>query len=191
MLLADSEDHQEIVDGGNKTGKQYNMKMNAQKTISMVISKRDSQMIKIFVDGVEIDEVKSFNYRYLRQKITEDGRCKEDIIRRIGITKTSFSKISGILTTSRIPLKTRTRILHGYVWSTSLYGAETWKISKPMRERLNGFEVWCFRKVLKIKWIDRIINRAVLNKINTPKRLYSTTQTRTLMFFDHMMRKDL
>ena len=59
-----------------------------------------------------------------------------------------------------------------------------------MRDRLNAFEMWYYRKMLKIKWMGRITNRAVLNTINTPKRLYPTTQTRTLKFFSHMMRKD-
>ena len=126
--------------------------------------------IKITVDGAEIDQVRNFSY--LGHLITEDGRCDEEIRRRIGIAKTAFLKMNAILTTPRIPLQTRMRILYCYIWSTLLYGAETWTISKLMRDRLKAFEMWCYRKMLMIKWSDRITNEEVMKRINTHKRLY-------------------
>ena len=162
MLLAESEKElQEIVDTVNEAGRQYNMKMNAKKTIVMVIGKQgESPQVKIKVDGAEIEQVKSFTY--LGHKITEDGRCNEEIKRRIGIAKTAFSKMNSILTKPHVSLTTRTKILYCYIWSTLLYGAETWTITKPMRERLNAFEMWCYRRMLSIKWSDKVTNAEVL-----------------------------
>ena len=167
------------------------MRMNAKKTKAMVISKQgESPLLKIKVDGAEIEQVKSFIYMYLGHKITEDGRCDEEIKRRIGIARTAFSKMNSILAKPQISLKTRMRILYCCIWPPLLYGAETWTISKPMRDRLIAFEMWCYRKMLMIKWSDRITNVEVLRRINTQKRLYKTIQIRTLKFFGHTIRRD-
>jgi len=62
-----------------------------------------------------------------------------------------------------VDLEVRKRFLKIYVWSIALYGCETWTISTIEKRKLEAFEMWCYRKILKIKWIDRITNEAVSN----------------------------
>ena len=177
-----------MVDQVNEAGKVYNMKMNAKKTKTMVVSKSEEDTpIKIMVDEAEIEQVK--NFIHLGHKITTDGRCEEEIRRRIGIEKTAFSKMHHVLVKTQISLPTRIPILHCYIWSTLLYGAETWTISKLMKDQLQAFEMWCYRRMLKISWTERVTNEAVLRRIKPKNNLYKTIQTKILKYFGHIIRR--
>ena len=95
--------------------------MNIKKTKVMLVHKeQDDKIVTINVDGEALDQVKS--YQYLGQIVTDDGRCDTEIKRRIGIAKTSFVKMKDVLTSKRMMLSTRKRLLHCYVMSTLLYG---------------------------------------------------------------------
>ena len=189
VLLADSEESlQAILNEGNEAGKAFNMKMNAKKTKTMIITKKDDKpKINITIDGTDIAQVPKFTY--LGQIMTEDGRCEEEIKRRINIAKTTFSKMNKVLTSRKIPLDTRKRILQCYVWSTLQYGAETWTITKTMADRLSGFEMWTYRRMLRISWTEKITNEEVLRKINIKKRLFNIIQTKKLQYFGHIIRQ--
>ena len=92
---------------------------------------RKKPKISTTIDGTNIEQVT--NFPYLGQKITEDGRCEEEIKRRINIAKTTFSKMSKVLKSKKIALNTRKRILQ--------YGVETWTITASMAKRLSAFEM--------------------------------------------------
>ena len=94
------------------------------------------------------------------------------------------------LTKPQIPQSTRKRILQCYTWSTLLYAAETWTTSNATRDRLRAFELWCYRKMLNIRWTDRTTNEEVLRRINIKVRLLKTIQRRTLKFFGHIVRQE-
>ena len=124
----------------NEVGKLYNMKMNAKKTKAILISKNENKpKVNIKVDGTAVEEVGSFGY--LGQTVSDDGRCVDEIKKRIGIAKNTFSKMKDVLKSTKIPFNTRKRILQCYVWSTLLYGAETWTITKVMKTRIEAFEL--------------------------------------------------
>jgi hypothetical protein len=190
VLLAESEESlQDIMNEVNIAGKTFNMKMNAKKTKTMIITKKaDKPKINTSIDGTCIEQVAQFPY--LGQKITEDGRCEEEIKRRINIAKTTFSKMTKILTSRKINVETRKRILQCYVWSTLLYGAETWTISENMAKRLSALEMWCYRRMLRISWTEKITNEEVLQKAEIKKRLYTTIQTKKLQYFGHIIRQN-
>ena len=113
----------------------------------------------------------------------------ENIKRRIGIAKTTFSKMANVLTSKKIPLVTRKRILKCYVWSTLQYGAETWTISVTMSKRLAAFEMWTYRLMLRISWKDMIRNETVLERVNAKERLLKIIQCKKLKYFGHMIRQ--
>ena len=94
----------------NEVGKLYNMKMNAKKTTAMVSSRNyNKPRVNIKVDGTAVEQVGSFNY--LGQRVSDDGRCVDEIKKRIGIAKTTFLKMSNVLKSTKIPLSTRKTIL--------------------------------------------------------------------------------
>jgi hypothetical protein len=87
-------------------------------------------------------------------------------------------------------LEVRKRFLKIYKWSIALYGCETWTISAIEKRKLEAFEMWCYRKMLRIKWIDRITNEAVLNRIKEKKILWHTVKVRRTKMIGHLLRHE-
>ena len=95
--------------------------------------------------------------------LCRDGQCNTDIRSRIGQAKIAFAKIPNLLVLN-INLETRNKLLKTYVWSVALYGCEAWTIDKEER-RLQAFEMWCYGKLLKINWEDKVTNEEILNLV--------------------------
>ena len=151
----------------------------------IITKKDDKPKISTTIDGTDIEQ--GTNFPYLGQIITEDGRCEEEIKRRINIAKTTFSKMSKVLKSKKIALNTRKRILQCYIWSTLQYGVETWTITESMAKRLSAFEMWCYRKMLGISWMEKVLNEEVLERAKIKKRLYNFIQTKKLQYFGHII----
>ena len=190
VLLAESqEDLQKIVDKVNAVGKQFKMKMNAKKTKTMLFTnKQIKPKMEIKVDDANIEQVSSFVY--LGHLMTEDGKNEHEIRRRIEIARSVFQKMCKTLTSQSLSIETRKRILHCYVFSTLLYGAETWTISDQMMERLRAFEMWTYRRMLKISWTTKTTNDEVLKRMNPKDRLTETIKQKKLKYFGHVCRHD-
>ena len=135
VLLAESEQQlQQILDSVNTAGKEFGMKMNPKKTKMMLINRDDNKsMMNITIDGTPVEQVNKFVY--LGQLITDDGKCDSEIFRRIEIAQGTFMKMARVLTSGQIALTTLKRLLKCYVWTTLLYGSETWTITSRMSER--------------------------------------------------------
>jgi hypothetical protein len=190
VLLAESEEElQSIVNKVNAAGKKYNMKMNSKKTKTMVMSKKEIKpTIHIYIDETCTEQVQQFIY--LGQRFTNDARCDAEIARRIEIARSAFRKMNSILTTRRNSIETRKRLLKCYVWSTLLYGAETWTISQKMNKRLEAFEMWSYRRMLRISWTKKVSNKEVLQLIHAKRSLIRLIRTKKLKYFGHMIRQD-
>ena len=187
-LIANSEEGlQMIVDEVNERSKSLGLYMNVTKTKVMLMHKKEEdKKVTILVGGKELKQVKS--YLYLGQMVTSDGRCDTEIKRRIGIAKSSFGKMKDALTSRRLNLSTRKRLLHCYVMSTLLYGCETWTISKQMEDRLGAFELWAYRKLLRISYLEHRTNEWVLNKVGEERSLLRTIKTKKCSYFGHIIR---
>ena len=126
---------QALLTAVNEKGKPYGMEMNIIKTKSMVISRKNPvPNISISVEGKPIQQVD--RKVYLGYMATEDGKCDKEIKRRIGIARTAFESMAKILTSRNISIELRSRIAKCYIWSTLLYGAETWTLTKVTSDKL-------------------------------------------------------
>ena len=141
VLLAEGPTCQQaLLTAVNEKGKPYGMEMNIIKTKSMVISrKKPVPNININVEGKPIQQVDRMVY--LGYMATEDGKCDKEVKRRIGIARTAFESMSKILTSRNISIEWRLRIAKCYIWSTLLYGAETWTLTKVTSHKLEAFEI--------------------------------------------------
>ena len=167
-LLAGNEKDLTELTSKMKEVKQFGMKINIKKNKAMVVSKKpNSPKINIAIDGHNIEQVTS--YMYLGSLITEDGRCEKEIKRRIMIARTTFTNVRTLLSCRCIHLKTRLRAIKCYIWPTLFSGAETWTITKSLLSRLDAFEMWVYRRVLKISWTDKITNEEVLRRMGTDR----------------------
>src|SRR6478672_2404518 len=139
------------------------MKINIKKIKAMVVSRNGRERVNITVAGQNVEQVSKF--RYLGSLISEDGRCLDDVKPRIGMAKDAFNKRKELLTRS-IRVDRRKRLVKTLVWPVVLYGCETWTMRKKEINRLNAFEMWVWRRMGKVSWIDKRTNEQVLSSKN-------------------------
>lgn len=158
---------QRMVNRLNKESQKYGMKINASKTKVMRIQRHQTnRALKIKVQHEELEQVTSF--RYLGTIISEDGRDEKEIWTRIAMARGAFTNLDRILKDSTMPLKLRRQLLKCYVWSIMRYGSETWTISVKVKKKIQAFEMWCYRRMLKISYQEKVTNAKVLEQMRMP-----------------------
>ena len=191
VLLAESEEElQALVDAVKEESAKYGLEMNTKKTKTMVIRRDTDKVLNvdIKVDGVTLEQVGK--YQYLGQIIKEDGRCEDEIKRRIGIARTNFMKLKEILITKKLSIATRKKLLYCYVISTLMYASETWIINVADMKKLEAFEMWCLRKMLRVSYKEHKTNEDVLKAANHKRSLKADIIRRKTRYLGHILRKN-
>ena len=189
LLTETISDIQELVKTVNEKGKPYGMEMNIKNTKTMVVSRNvPVPAINISIEGKQIEQ--SNNMIYLGHRVTDNGKCEAEIKRRIIIAKASFENMAKILTARKININIKIRLLKCYIWSTLLYGAETWTLTKATVNKLEAFEMWCYRRILRISWTEHKTNKEVLCMLNIKRQLVYTIKKKKLTYFGHIIRKE-
>ena len=147
----------------------------------MVVSKTAHEIVDLQLDIEPIEQLSKFVYS--GHMASEDSRSDAEIARRIAIAKGAFTNIRKLLTCRSINIRLRLRLLKCYVWSTIRYGAETWTISRAMNKRLEAFEMWCYRRMLRISYIEHKKNEEVLNMMKTRRLLFDSIRKRKAKYF--------
>jgi hypothetical protein len=120
--------------------------------------------------------------------MTDGARCTREIKSRIVMAKASFSR-KKTLFTSKLDLNLRTKVMKCYVWSITLYGAETWTLWKVDQEYLESFELLCWRKKEKISRIDRVRNEEVLHRVEEERNIIHTIKRRIDDWIAYILRR--
>ena len=121
----------------------------------MVVSTSSSiHTCQIKVHSKALEQVNSSVY--LGSVFISDGRCEKEVKRRIRIAKIAFTSMKKVVCGRNISMPVRLRLLKCYIWSTLLYGCETWTLSKGMIENLEAAEHWFSRRMLRILWTDKV-----------------------------------
>ena len=110
-------------------------------------------------------------------------KCDKEIKRRIGIARTAFESIAKILTSRNISIELKSRVAKCYIWSTLLYGAETWTLTKVTCDKLEAFEMWLYRRMLRISWKEHKTNGELLRKMKTKRSLLNTIKKKEMSIF--------
>jgi len=164
----------------------YNMKINAKKTKVMKCTKTNSRSnMNIKLGADKLEECNEFCY--LGSIITNDNRSKRDVKSRIAQAKKAFAEKRQLLTSS-ISLETRKNFLYTYIWSVALNGCETWTLRSDDKKRIESFEMWCYRKMMKISWVDKITNEEVLKQVNEKRTIWKAIQKRRCRMIGHILR---
>ena len=154
LLLARKEKVlQDIINKVIETGRCYGMEINVERTKLMRISKQPFP-VQIMIDQKQLENVESF--KYLGRILTNDWRCTCEIKSRVAMAKAAFNKKRAVFTRT-LDLKLRNKLVKCYIWSTALHGAETWTWTINQK-RLESFDMWCWRGMEKISWIDQVRN---------------------------------
>ena len=185
-IISDNEvDLQNLINRITTTCKEYGMALNVKKTKVMVITKGDSVNSNIIVDGEQLEQVEK--YKYLGSWITENCSCEEEVKSRIGKAKNDFWNCKEFLR-SNLNMKLKIRLLQCYIFSIVSYASETWTFNKNIRRRINAFEMWCYRRILKISWTDKIKNEEVRRRVYRRESLMNAIAKRKLRFVGHVLR---
>ena len=99
-------------------------------------------------------------------KITADGDCSLEIKRRLRHGRKAMTKLDSILTGRDITLPTKVCLVKALVFPVVLYGCESWTIKKAERRRMDAFELWCWRRLLRVPWTARKSNQSILKEIS-------------------------
>ena len=192
VLVADSEEKLQQLVLALRTAcavRGLNINLGQGKTEVMGITKRAQDLIvNIGMDGRRITQVQS--YKYLGVMVTKDGRCVEEVRKRIGMAKSSFDNMRKILTNMNLSMKLRLRMLKCFVWSVLLYGCEAWTLDRELRRRVEAVEMWFLRRMLRIPWTARMTNERVLELAGVRRELMAEVRKRQLKVLGHMLRHD-
>ena len=99
-------------------------------------------------------------------KITADGDCSHEIIRHLLLGRTVMTNLDSILKRGDITLSTKVRLVKAVVFPVVMYGCESWTRKKAEHRRIDGFELWCWRRLLRVPWTARRSNQSILKEIN-------------------------
>ena len=99
-------------------------------------------------------------------KITADGDCSHEIKRRLLLERKVMTNLDNMLKSRDITLPTKVRLVKAMVFHVVMYGCESWTVKKAEQERIDVFELWCWRRLLRVPWTARRSNQSILKEIN-------------------------
>ena len=164
------------------------MSLNTKKTMVLKVAdnaKDPAPSLIIKVNGDRLKQVKE--YRYLGSMIYEDMRSIGDVKRRIGMGKAAFFKCKELFRRD-ININLKKRMLDCYVKSVMSYGCESWTYSKTIQNRIDAFQLWCYRRMLKIRYTDHVTNTRVKEIIGVERSWSEDLARRKLRYAGHIMR---
>ena len=139
------------------------------------------------IDGEITATVK--NFIYLGFKITVDGECSHEIKRRLLLGRKVITNLDNILKSRDITLPTKVPQVKALVSPVVTYGCESWTIKKLERRRIDAFELWCWRRLLRAPWIARRCNQSILKGISPEYSLEGLMLKLKLQHFGHLIRR--
>ena len=120
-------------------------------------------------------------------KITADGDCSHEIKRRLLLGRKAMTNLDSILKSRDITLPTKVRLVKAVVFLVVTYGCESWTLKKAERWRIDAFEVWCWRKLLRVPWTARRSNQSILREISPEYSLEGLLLKVKLQYFGHLI----
>ena len=137
------------------------------------------------IDGETMETVTDFIF--LDSKITPDGDCSLEIKKHLLLGRKAMTNIDSILKSRNITLPTKVRLVKAMVFPVVMYGCEIWTIKKAERRRIDAFELWCWRRLLRVPWTARRSNQSILKEISPGISLEGMMLKLKLQYFGHLM----
>ena len=137
------------------------------------------------IDGETVETVSDFIF--LGSKITADGDCSHEIKRHLLLGRKVMTNLDSIFKSRDITLPTKVRLVNAMVFPMVMYGCECWTVKKAEHRRIDAFQLWCWRRLLRVPWTARSSNQFILNKISPGCSLEGLMKLK-LQYFGHVMR---
>ena len=183
-LMAESEEElKSLLMKMKEESEKVGLKLNIQKTKIMASSPITSWQI----DGETVETVADLIY--LVSKITADGDCSNEIKRRLLLGMKVMTNLDSILKSRDITLPTKVHLVKAMVFPVVMYGGESWTIKKAEHRRIDAFELWCWRRLLRVPWTARRFNQFILKEISPGCSLEGLMLKWKLQYFGHLMQR--
>ena len=156
------------------------LKLNIQKIkISPILSWQ--------IDGGTMETVRDLIF--LGSKITADGDCSHEIKRRLLLGRKAMPNLDNILKSRDITLPTKVHLVKAMVFPVVIYGCASWTLKKGERQRIDAFELWCWKRLLIVPWTARILNQLILKEISREYSLEGMMLKLKLQYFGHLIQR--
>ena len=129
------------------------------------------------------------DFIFLGSKVTADGDCSHEIKRRLLLGRKVMTKLDSILKSRNITLPTKVHLLKAMVFPVVMYGYESWTINKTEHQRIDAFELWCCRRLLRVPWTARRSNQSILKEISPEYSLEGLMLKLKVQYFGHLMQR--
>lgn len=187
ILAASETEMAAILERIERVSLEFGLHINRSKTKVMTVDR--AQVLSPSNALKDYEKVEEFIY--LGSLISNSGNCEKEIGRRIGMAKSAMTSLDKIWKDRNIRRVTKMRLVRTLVFSIFLYGVETWCLRKKERKKIEAFEMYCWRKLLRIPWTAMRTNVSILEELKVTKRLLTMCQERIRSFFGHIMRSSL
>ena len=157
------------------------LKLNIQKTKIMA----SGPITSCEIDGETVETVSDFIF--LGTKITADGDCSHEIKRRLLLGRKVMTNLYSIFKSRAITLPTKVHLVKAMVFPVVMYECESWTVKKAECQRIDAFELWCWRRLSRVPWTARRSNQSILKKISHGISLEGMILKLKLQYFGHFM----
>ena len=127
------------------------------------------------------------DFIFLGSKITADGDCSHEIKRFLLLRRKVMTNLDSIFKSRDITLPTKVRLVKAMVFPVVMYGCENWTIKKAEHRRIDAFQLWCWRRLLRVPWTARTSNQSILKEISPGISLERMMLKLKLQYFGHLM----
>ena len=156
----------------------FGLKLNIQKTKIMA----SGPITSCQIDGETVPD-----FIFGGSKITADGDCSHEIKRRLLLGRKVMTNLDNIFKSRDITLPTKIRIVKAMVFPVVMYGCESWTVQKAEHRRIDAFELWCWRRLLRVPWTARRSNQSILKEISPGCSLEGMMLKQKLQYSDQLM----
>ena len=129
------------------------------------------------------------DFLFLNSKIIADGDCSHEIKRRLLLGRKDMTNLDSILKSRDITLPTKIHLVKAMVLPVVMYGCESWTIKKAEHQRIDAFELWCWRRLLRGPWTARRSNKSILKEISPEYSWEGLMLKLKLQYFGHLMQR--
>ena len=133
------------------------------------------------------NNINSDRFHFLGFKITAGGECNHEIKRRLFLGRKVRTNLDSIFKSRDITLPTKVCLGKAMVFPVVMYGCESWTVKKAEGRRIDAFELWCWRRLLRVPWTARRSNQSILKEINSGISLEGMMLKLKLQYFGHLM----
>ena len=129
------------------------------------------------------------DFIFLGSKITTDSDCSHETKRLLLLRRKLMTNLDSILKSRDITLSTKDHLVKAMVFPVVMYGCESWTIKKAEHQRIDAFELWCWRRLLRVPWTARRFSQSILTEISPGCSLEGLMLKLKLQYFGHLMRR--